>query len=297
VWFKNLILYRLTEPFELTPEQVSAALAPQGSKPCDELEPFSYGWTPPLGRSASDLVHAANGCILVCARKRERILPPAVVRETVEDRVAEIERRDARKVYAKERRTLRDQVFFELLPRAFVRSSDTYAYVAPRDGWLVVDAAGTNRAEDLCTLLRHSLAMLAVAPFESRLSPASLMTGWLDSGTPPAGFALLHDCELRDPADQGGVVRVQRQDLESEEIHAHLRARKQVQRLALAFEERLSLLMCADCTIKRLRFDAVRELDDLDEADEATRMDADFAFMTTELGPFLARLKEIFGAD
>lgn len=297
MWFKNLVLYRLSEPFALTPEQLSAALAAHGSRPCDGLEPFTYGWTPPLGRAASDLVHAANGCILLCARKRERILPPAVVRETVEDRVAEIEARDGRKVYAKERRSLRDQVIFELLPRAFVRSADTHAFLAPHDGWLVIDAASVNRGEDLSTLLRHSLATLAVEPFDSPVSPSSLMTRWLESGTPPKGFTLQHDCELRDPADEGGVIRVQRQYLESEEIRTHLRARKQVRRLALGFEERLSFVLCADLTIKRLRFDAVRELDDLDEADEATRLDANFAFMTAELKPFLTRLKEIFTAE
>ena len=106
VWFKNLVLFRLIEPFGMSPEQVGEALIDDAFRPCGGLDPFSYGWESPLGRLGTELVHAANGCILLCARREERILPPAVVREAVEEKVADIEEKEFRTVYRKERQRM-----------------------------------------------------------------------------------------------------------------------------------------------------------------------------------------------
>ena len=104
------------------------------------------------------------------------------------------------------------------------------------------------------------------------------------------------DCEFRDPADVRAVVRCHHQDLGGDEIRAHLRARKQVYRLALGFEERLSLVLSADMTIRRLRFEAVDEFDQVDAADELAQLDANFAYMTAELARLLERLDQVFGS-
>ena len=96
MWFKNLILYRLSEPFEHSPEEVAEALESDRFKPCGGLEASSFGWERPLGRIGSELVHAANGRILLCARKEQRLLPPAVVRESMEERLERIETHENR---------------------------------------------------------------------------------------------------------------------------------------------------------------------------------------------------------
>jgi recombination associated protein RdgC len=197
-------------------------------------------------------------------------------------------------VRAKERRRLRDEVTFELMPRAFTRSTHTFAYFAHRDGWLVVDAATERRAEDLLVLLGHAVRGLTVEPFEAARSPAALMTRWLDGERLPPGFQLGDQCELRDPALEGAVVRCQRQDLTAAEVRAHLRAGKVVQQLALVFDERVSFVLAADLTLRRLRFEAVEELDDA-AGDPLARFDADYAFMTAELNRLLGALAKVFG--
>ncbi len=67
MWFKNLTLFRLVQPFDMTPEDMAEALEGFALRPCGSLEPFSYGWTPPLGRMGTELVHAANGRVLIKA--------------------------------------------------------------------------------------------------------------------------------------------------------------------------------------------------------------------------------------
>ncbi len=294
MWFKNLVLYRLDLDFELTAEELAERIAGGAFTPCGGLEPFSLGWSPPLGRGTRALVHATGGHLLVCARREERLLPPAVVRETVEERVAAIEDSEARPVRARERRRLRDEVTFELMPKAFTRSRHTYAYLSPAARWMVVDASSVKRSEELVGLLARSVPGLGIEPYGTDHSVTSELTAWLGERNLPAGFTLLEDCELRDPADAGSVVRCQRQDLTGPEIRAHLDAHKIVQRVALGFEERLSLVLSADLGVRRLRFEAVDELDAGDDLDELARFDADFAFMTTELTRLLGRLEEIF---
>ena len=91
MWFKNLILYRLAEPFRPDPEALAQALADQVVRPCGGLDPFTYGWTPPMGKRSNELVHAANGYQWLCARRNERLLPASVVRDGVEERIAKLE--------------------------------------------------------------------------------------------------------------------------------------------------------------------------------------------------------------
>ena len=184
MWFKNLVLYRLEEPLTLSAEEVAECLASRAARPCGGLEPFTMGFSPPLGRLGSDLVHAANGRILISGCREERLLPPAVVREVLEERVAEIETRDARPVRSKERRQMRDEIFYELLPRAFTRSTFINAYLNPESRWLAIDSASLNRAEDLMNLISHCIGPLKARPWSFNL-PAVAMSEWLERGTGP----------------------------------------------------------------------------------------------------------------
>ena len=278
----------------MEPEALGEALKSEPFKPCGGLEPFSQGFAPPLGRLGKELVHSANGYTLISVRREDRLLPPAVVREEVDDRVARIELMEGRDVRAKERRRMRDEVTFELMPRAFTRSNHTFAYVAHRDGWLVVDAVSEKKAEELLVLFGHAVKGLTIDPFESERSPAAIMTNWLAGDALPKGFELGDQCELRDPAQEGALVRCQRQDLTAAEVRAHLKAGKVAHQVALTYEARVSFVLAADLTIRRVKFEAVDEFDANDETDPVARFDANFAFMTAELSRLTQALHEVF---
>ena len=136
-------------------------------------------------------------------------MPAAVIREAVDERVADIEEKEFRQVRNAERKRLRDEIEFEMLPRAFTRSNRTYAYIAEQDGFLVVDASSPKKAEDLIFLLDECLPRLQFKPYMTDSRPATIMTRWLESET-PAGIELQTECELRDPADEKGRRALQR---------------------------------------------------------------------------------------
>ncbi|MEW7978616.1 MAG: recombination-associated protein RdgC [Candidatus Sedimenticola endophacoides] len=296
MWFKNLLIYRLSQPFTLTPEQLHEALRERVTRACGSLEMSTIGWAPPLGRDAELLTHAVAACTMVCARREERVLPTAVVREHFAQRVAEIEEAEGRKVRRREQMELKENILTELMPRAFTRASSTYAYIDGEHGWLVVDVASAKRAEELITLLRETLGSFPLKPLEVAQSPASVMTAWL-AGRPAREFQIQDECELRDTVEEGGVVRCRRQDLAGGEIQAHLEAGKQVARLAVEWHERLALVLTEELAIKRLRFlDVIlEEAAEAEAEDAATCFDVDFALMSLELGRFIPRLIDTFG--
>ncbi|MFC1684128.1 recombination-associated protein RdgC [Pseudomonadota bacterium] len=299
MWFKNLQLFRLTQPFDLTPETLHERLCEKAFRPCTSLEPFSYGWAPPLGGNSELLTHAANGYIMLCARKEEKVLPPAVVREILGEKVQQIEEEQDRTVRRKEREEIRQDILHDLLPRAFTRSTFTYAYIDPKEGWLVVDAASAPKAEELVSLLRQNLGSLPAVPPAVMTAPSRVLTDWLSGQSIPGDFTIEDQCELRDPDNEGGVIRCTKQDLTSEEIHAHLKAGKRATRLAVQWHDHLSCILSEDLTIKRLRFlEVIQETAQEIEADDAaTRFDADFALMTLELSRFISALINAFGGE
>lgn len=297
MWFKNLQVFRLTEPFRHTQEELERQLAEGRFRTCGPLESGVQGWYPPLGGDSDQLCFAGNGCFLLCLRREEKILPASVVNDMLAEKLEQIEAEDARSVNRREKKQLREDIFLELLPKAFTRSALTFAYLDPAQGWVMVDAATAKRGEDLVSQLRKSLGSLPAKPLAVKQAPAEVMTRWLEGGEQPADFVLADQCELRDPDEEGGIVRCRRQDLAGDEIQAHLKAGKRAVQLAIDWEERIGALITDQPAVKRLRFaDAlIEEAADTGGDDAAALFDADFTLMTLELRRFIERLVAVFG--
>lgn len=299
MWFKNLSLLRLTETFKLTAEELEEKLQAGRFQPCTSLQPMSYGWVPPVGKEGAPLVHAANGCFMLCAQREEKILPSSVVNEMLAEKVAEIEEAKGTTVRKKERDAMRDEIIHDLLPRAFSFSRRQYAYIDANTGWLIVDAASAKKTEELASWLRRSLDSLPVTLPAVSERPAAVMTRWLAEGDAPADIIIENECELRATDEEGAVIRCKKHDLSAPEIQNHLEAGKEAVKIAVSWNERLSFVLDDALGIKRLRFlDLVQEqAADVEADDAAERFDVDFAIMSGELAAFLPRLMELFGGE
>jgi len=299
MWFKNLRAYRLTSPFELSAEQLGEKLANSAFVPCAKSQALSIGWVAPLGETSEMLVHAANGRFLLCLKREEKLLPSTVVREQLEEKVAHIEAEEARKVYRKERLNLKDEIVQDCLPRAFSRSSKTFAFVDTRSNWLFIDSASASKAEELLNLLRDGIGSFPVVLPQVNNAPSAVMTNWLVHQNLPDDFALGEECELREPGEEGGVVRCRGVDLLSEEVETHLNAGKQVARLSLAWQERVALVIAEDLCLRRLRFseELLKENDEIEDSEIAARLDADFALMSEAVIGLQERVMALFGGE
>ncbi|WP_227096118.1 recombination-associated protein RdgC [Aeromonas veronii] len=299
MWFKNLQVYRFTRPFELTTEQLETQLEACAFTPCGSQDISRFGWTRPLGKFGSTLTHAANGQILLCARREDKILPTAVIKEQLAEKVGAIEFEQGRTLKKKEKEALKEELLHTLLPRAFSRTANTFAWINPADGLLMVDASSAKKADDVLALLRKSIGSLPVVPVALKNPPEITMTEWLSKSIVPAPFQLEDESELRSAMEHGGIARFKQQDLMTDEVKNHLANDKLVTKLALSWGERISFVLGDDLSIKRLKFseDMREQNDDITSEDPAARLDADFALVTGELSQFIPALFNALGGE
>lgn len=291
MWFKNLAIYQLDDAKSIIEELNDDSLQPQVFHPCRGLDTSRSGWISPLGRHSEQLAHHCDGRIMLCLRREERILPSQVVREALDEKVDAIMDREQRKVGRKEKSDLKDEIVVDLLPRAFTRSALTYGYIDPANGWIIIDSASSNRAEEWLELLRASLGTLKVVPLTSTNAPQAVMTEWLQTA-PPADLSISDQCELQHTGAQGGTIRIRGLDLQSPAIRQHLKSDSQATKLSLEWQQRIAFILHEDLSVRRLRFlDLVMdEAAETEVEDEASRFDADFALMGAELARFIPAL-------
>lgn len=299
MWFKNLSIFRLNEAFTFTPEELEQKLEPLSFRPCGAHELATFGWASPIGKTVESLVFSSNGFMMLCGKKEERVLPSTVVNEMVQEKIVETEEKQARKLSKKERTAIKDELIFELLPRAFTFSRKIYAYIDSKGGWLIVDTASAKNAEDLLSLLRKSLGSLPAVPLNTTEKPSITMTQWLINNQAPDGITIEDECELRSPEEAGGIIRCKRHDLTLPEIKNHLDTGKEVIKLAVNWEDRISFIIDEHLAIKRLRFlDLIQDqASDIKADTDAEKFAADFSIMSLELNHFLPRLLALFGGE
>ncbi|MEP6133037.1 recombination-associated protein RdgC [Marinobacter sp.] len=300
MWFRNARVFRFTKPFEIPAEALEEKLQEDAFKSCGPQETSRQGWVSPMGKHSDLLVHSAGGYHLIALRKEEKLLPASVIKELVDEKAEMIEAEQHRKVRRKEKDELKEEVTLEMLPRAFSKNRRCYAYLAPADGVLVVDAGSSKQAEDLASTLRKSLGSLPVRPPAVEQAPAFTFTGWLNESIDlPASIELGNECELKDTSEDGGVVRCKGLDLQGDEIRSHLDAGMQVTKLSVTWDDSLSFVLDEELGIRRLKFgDTLQEkLDDVDADDAAARFDAAFSLMTLELARLIPGLLEALGGE
>lgn len=298
MFFRNLLAYTLTQNITLDSETLEAALATKPARPCATQELSTYGFVAPYGKGEhAPLVHASQGFMLIATQREERILPGSVVKDALQEKVDEIEAEQMRKVYKKEREQLKDDIIQAFLPRAFTRRSRTYAAIDLDRGLILVDSASPARAEDLLSTLREAIGSLPVRPMAVKIAPSATMTDWVKQQTATNELHLLDRAELCDTHEDGGKISANRQDLTSDEIQQHLQVGKQVTKLALGWQDKLSFVLDDKLVIRSLRFEEL--LHDQAEQDggedQLGQLNASFIIMMLTMREFIPALTEALG--
>ena len=286
MWFKNLQIYRLPKPWDMTAERLEAALAPHTFQPCTSLDMQSQGWVSP--RDNGMLVHAVNQQFLLALGTEKKLLPASVVNQVAKARAAELEEQQGFKPGRKQTKELKEQITDELLPRAFSISRTTRVWIDPGNGWLVVDAASASKADEILKLLVKSIDKLPLEALHVTQPPVAAMTQWLAGDTAPSGFTVDQDTELRATGENRATVRYVRHTMEPDDVQRHIASGKQCTRLAMTWADRISFVLTESLPIKRIApLDILNEKSDTSSRDEAERFDSDLVLMTGELAKML----------
>jgi len=297
MWFKTARLYRLSAEFVLPWDMLEDLLLTQAFRPCGKSEAARVGWVSPLGREGEMLSHRLGDCVMLCLRKEQRLLPSAVINEAVQEKIAEIEEQQDRKVYRKEKMQIKDDVVATLMPRAFTSSKVLFAYVDLKQKLLIVNSSSAAAAEELIACLRESLGSLPLSLPDVNHAPMAIMTQWLRDQSASDHFVIDQDCELINPMEEGNVLRARSQDLSADEIKAHLDAGKQVKKLGVVWNDAVACVINADLSLSRLRFEdmIMEQARETDPESAAQQFDQDFAVMSLTLAGLFASLFVAFG--
>ncbi|WII93035.1 recombination-associated protein RdgC [Kingella negevensis] len=252
MWFKQITFYPINTETQPEIETLADKLAEAEFAPVTGLDWFSEGFAPPHGFSP-ELVFPADFTWSVSLKKAEKVLPAAVVRDILDEKVADIQAAEARNVGRKEKQELKEQITDDLLPRAFVKTSRTQMVCDTKHGFMLVNGAGT-KAENALAKLREALGGMDARLPQTKQSPSSLMTDWLLRGTCEGGFELDDSCELKGTGDVVPTVKIAKQDLTVDEVVQHVKNGKTCTQLGLVWREQIAFVLTEDFSLKRIQY-------------------------------------------
>ena len=294
MWYKNAIIYLLPDGWQLE-AGFAEKLEQAAFTPCMGLDWFSEGFAPPTPFS-SDFVFTAQNSNRVCLKHEEKVLPAGVIRDILDERVAEIQEAQVRNVGRKEKQYLKERITDDLLPRALTQSRRTEAIFDTERGYLLVNEASNKRAEQMLIKLREALGGLKVEMPHTQESPSSLMTEWLLQGHAEGGFELGYNVLLQGVGDVEPKVKISKKDLTTAEVIKHAQNGMQVVELELEWREQISFTLTKDFTLKRIQYlDVLQEEAEGHSDDAASLTFASQIIMVEALGEMINELANLLG--
>ncbi len=284
MFFRNLTLFRFPTSLDLS--TLDTHLADCTLKPVGALELSSRGFVPPFGRTDVEaLSHRIDDAIWLTVGGEDKLLPAAVVNDLLAKKLEDMEEREGRKPGGRARKQMKEDLVHELLPRAFVRPSRTDAMLDLQHGLCIVDTSSRKNAEAVASEIRRALGSFPALPLNAEVAPRTVLTGWIAGEPLPEGLSLGEECELKDAAEHGAIVKCQNQELQSDEIAKHLESGKQVTRLALILDDHVSFVLGEDLVIRKLKFldGVVDQLESNEQEDIRAELSVRFALMAGEL--------------
>ena len=296
MWFKNLQIYRLPRPWQVTADSIRQQLQRHTMQPIGQMEMESVGWVPP--RQGGDLLHVVENQILMSFGVTKKILPASAINQAAKDKASEIEEQQGFKPGRKQMKEIKEQVIDDLLPRALTQFSETRVWIDPVNGWLVIDSGSPAKADEVLKLLFKSIDKLPLETLRVAQSPVAAMTDWLVSDEAPGGFTVDQDAELRANTEGKATVRYVRHTLDPEDVRRHVSVGKQCTRLAMTWADRISFVLTENLTIKRIQpLDILKEKDAISAQNDDERFDSDFLLMTAELSKLIFDLAHAMGGE
>lgn len=292
---KNAIIYKLAHPIESSAAQAEEALHSGIFTPCGASQEKSIGWVPPRGEAHGPLLESVGGQWILKLMTETRAVPDNVITRKAAERVAHIEETTGRKPGKKESREIKDDIKLELLPMAFRKESSTMVWIDPEALLLVVDAGSQSKADEVVTMLVKSIEGLAVRLIDTITSPTAMMSKWLITQEPPAGFTVDRECELKAADESKATIKYGRHPLDTDEVKHYVEAGKLPTKLALTWDSRVSFVLTEGLQVKKLTFlEVVFEKTSTGKDDG---FDADVAIATGELCKLIPDLLDALGGE
>ncbi len=295
--FKNIIVFRLAADSQI-PESTALETVLQRTQfePCHPRQELSAGWVSPRGEEHAPMLESIDGQWMLKLAVERKAVPASAVKAALEEKIKELTEQRGRAPGRKEKKELKEEVYFELLPRAFSKRSATLLWVDAKGGFLVVGTGSARGADLVVDALVQAVAeaggALKLSPLMTEMSPSAAMSDWLITQEDPSGFTTDQDLELKDP-DTKATVRYAKHSLALEEIGKHISEGKLPTQLAMTWDGRVSFVLTSALILKRIEtLESVFE-----DKGRPEDFDGNVALATGELSQVLPALIEALGGE
>lgn len=296
LWFKNAIVYQLNKDNLFDIQAITNAVNACPFVPCGNTDSMRSGWVSPFGESQDNpLVLDNNGQMLLRLKKEIKILPSSVIKQALAEKVTQQEQLFNRKLKKAEKLSLKDEVYIDLLPRAFSKYQFFWLWIDTVNKRVIVDSSSFKQAEDILALLRKEMGTLALTPYASDTPLEKTLTKWVKESLSFPPIILGDEIELKDAVEDSIVVKCKNQEINSQEIFVHIDSGKQISKLKLIDERGVSFILNRDYTLKRIKFDNAildKNEDFLPEESNA-KLEADFMLMISQLTDTFKSMQKI----
>jgi len=297
MWFKQASLFQFTKSLKMNQAELSSALSPLSFTPCLPSLPSSMGWVSPIDQNDSQLVYGSKKYWMICLQLEEKLLPAGVIRQALDEKIEEIEKKESRAVRGKEKQSLKDEITQTLLPKAFTQKTRIHAMIDLDRQYLIINSNNAKKVERFVAFFKRAIAPIDLKSPDIK-KPTIVMTQWVKENA-PEGFTIGQSCVMQDPQQERRVIRCQHQDLLANAIQSLMKDGCDISQLSLSWKDQLQFVLTPDFSIKSIQFqNAVIELSKADYTETPQqRFDADFVIMTEILTLLMDDLLSEFRAN
>lgn len=288
--FKQAQIFTLNKSL---PSQLSSLLPkmqPLMFKNCPPSFASSYGFITPTKENEAPLVYSMDHYLLFAIQFEEKILPSSVVKKELDQKVAELQKKEDRKIYAKEKKNLRDEITMSLLPKAFTQLSQVYACLDTKNNWLILNTLQAERTKSTLSVFKKCFEADAI-PLKLKKIPY-ILTQWIKTNQWPDHIDILDQYFLQDPNQVKRYIRSQSQDIFSSPIQTLVESGLEVKQLLLCWQNALRFILTENLHLKNLRYED-QLANDVDEAASESALDrfnTDFLILMRTLEPLFSAL-------
>ena len=292
MWFNNALVYTVSCD---SYDNLESQLSENKLKPCPPHSRFIFGFLETINHL---MTHQVDNSYFFTLGKEERMLQRSVINQALVQKSNDFEKNQGRPLKRAERAHLKEELEFELLPKAFCVQKKLSAFIDVSTNRLIINTSSSNQGTQLCSLLRKALPSLEVKPLEISSCLGTNFTMWLDNpNLLPKQFTLAPNCLLTSPDDEKKKFNCKGYELPSDEVCSLIEKGLTATEISLIWNERIQFTINTDFVFKRIKcvdylIDEISELNQLD--DELEKIDASYCLLSGELRQLINDVVNLF---
>jgi|GEM_PF-5483415 recombination associated protein RdgC len=288
MWFKQCSWFDLQSPLLLEGDALEEALSMHKAYDPHATQSKSMGFESPLGEG-QPLAIVIPGYTWLSARLDQKLLPANVINHQLKRKLSEIELHQGFPVTGKQRRSARDDLILDLLPKAFVQSKRINIVIDERNQVLMIDQTSANIKDMTVELLKKALGECPMTHhLDQKSQIGHILKNWVTQ--PPEQVEIESEYSLINPNNVH--VKARMIGLEESLVIAPLQSGMSVSQLTINYDNKMRFQLKDQLDFSRIRYLDVEQVDDCENPIE--QMIADFTLSISYLSEIITACKSWF---